>query len=199
MLAAAIIAGGFAEGQKIFALYTPAAEGRPPVYDVRNAGQKIALYRCFYTAWATLILLIPALVFFWFRRRSEKAFLWWQVFWTVSYAAFLVHFFWATMIFFEGDWQAMQNTTRVKAFWPDIIVTVWWGIDVLLSWLIKKENRLIGVQRVAVHLAVFTLFALGALMKGEVLFSKILGVSLVAAVLFALVQYARGRKVILLD
>ena len=136
-----------------------------------SESQRLDLNRTFFTAWAALILITPALCTFWFRRTSEVAARYWLAFWTISFIAFLVHFYWSVFVMFGGEWSRIfskvENGGRVTAPVFDTIFTVWWGIDVLLAWLIPSEKGLIRIQRVLVHISAFVLFLLGSVKEGE--------------------------------
>jgi hypothetical protein len=169
----------------------PAGPDTPsPVADVPQAAVK-TLYRSAYTAWAALVLMIPAFVYVW--RRNSGAWAPWQAWWTVSYIAFAIHMFWAMAIFFGGDFDAMQTSTRVSAFWPGIALLIWWGIDVVLSFLVR-ETALIRIQRIIVHLLAFVLMVGGSLVKGETLPIKALGLVLLLATLASGIAAYRARR-----
>ena len=154
----------------LFSLSPPCPElpcNRTPFLE----SQRLDLNRTFFTAWAALILIIPALCTFWFRLTSEAAAKYWRAFWTISFVAFLVHFYWSVFVMFGGDWSRIfdkvENGRRVTVPVFDTIFTVWWGIDVLLAWLIPSEKGLIRIQRVLVHISAFVLFLLGSVKEGE--------------------------------
>jgi hypothetical protein len=190
----------------LFSLSPPCPQCAKPFIE----SQRLNLNRTFFTAWATLILVTPALCTFWFRRVSESAAKYWLAFWTVSFIAFLVHFYWSVFIMFGGEWNIIldkvKNGGRVTAPLFDTIFTVWWGIDVLLAWLIASEKGLIRIQRVLVHLSAFVLFFLGSVKEGELngsggkpIWSVAIGLTMGAAVaislLIWLVRWLKRRKV----
>jgi hypothetical protein len=153
--------------------------------------QRLDLHRTFFTAWAALILVTPALGAFWFRRSSPAAARYWLAFWTVSFIAFLVHFYWSVFIMFGADWgrifDKVENGRRVTLPVFDTVFTVWWGVDVLLAWLKTYENGFIRIQRVLVHLSAFILFLFGAAIEGEVDASRALGIAMGVAVFTSVV------------
>jgi hypothetical protein len=170
--------------------------------------QRLDLNRTFFTAWAALILIIPALCTFWFRQTSEAA-RYWLAFWTVSFVAFLVHFYWSVFIMFGGEWSRIfdkvENGRRVTVPVFDTIFTVWWGMDVLLAWLIASENRLIRIQRVLVHISAFVLFLLGSVKEGElngsngkpawsVALGMIMGIAVSSSFLIWCIRWVRNRR-----
>jgi hypothetical protein len=187
-LGGAFLAASLTGNDALFTL-VPQGGGQP---DVFQESQRVDLHRTFFTAWAALILLTPALCTFFFRRSSARAARYWLAFWTVSLLAFLVHFYWAVFVMFGNDWgRILQAKARVSAPVPDTIVTLWWGLDVLLAWLVRSENLWIRIQRVLVHLALFVLFFLGSAKEGELLLSKALGIAMAVAVLISFLIWIR--------
>jgi hypothetical protein len=170
------------QGTEFFPLVPP-----PPDNTEANSfleTQRLDLHRTFFTAWATLILVTPALCAFLFRRSSESAARYWQAFWTVSFIAFLVHFYWAVSVMFDNDWNRIAAADhRVSAPVLDTIVAAWWGRDVLASWLVTSEGLWVRIERSLIHLVVFALFFLGSAKEGERTESRVLGFAMGAAVL----------------
>ncbi|CAN7415211.1 hypothetical protein LJR129_002614 [Acidovorax sp. LjRoot129] len=160
--------------------------------------QRQDLYRTFFTIWAALVLVTPALVFFVWRRGSALAGSLWRAFWTASLLAFAVHFYWAVVVMFGNDWGRILHTPRVSAPVLDTVFAVWWCIDVLLAWAYRGEPGWVRVQRWLVHILAFILFFMGAAREGELLASRALGWSMaviVAAALgWALWQRLRQRR-----
>jgi len=185
-LAGAFLAASFTSDKNIFQLAHPQG-GEPDTFPV---GQRLDLHRTFFTAWAALILVTPALCTFLFRRNSESAARYWLAFWTVSFLAFLVHFYWAVVVLFGNDWHRIfQAHARVSAPIPDTIVMVWWGVDVMLAWLMQSEKTWVRVQRMVVHLAVLVLFFLGSALQGELVWSRAIGYAMGAAVLASVIYW----------
>lgn len=182
VLGGAFLAASLTRGSDIFRLVPPPPDNTAP--NIFQEAQRLDLHRTFFTAWAALILITPALCTFLFRRSAESAAKYWLAFWTVSFIAFLVHFYWAVFVMFGNDWnRILQAKGRVSAPIPDTIVTVWWGLDVLLAWLTVSERLWIRIERTLIHLFVFALFFLGSAKEGERTLSKILGIAMGVAVL----------------
>ena len=197
VLGGAFLTASLTLEKKVFSLIPPPEKTAPtnvPVSPDIQETQRLDLHRTFFTAWAALILVTPALCAFLFRRSSRSAAGFWLAFWTVSFIAFLVHFYWAVVVIFGNDWRLIFNTTRVSAALPDTIFTVWWGLDVLLAWLIQSEGFLIRIQRVLVHLFAFVLFFAGSAVQGEIWWSKALGFAMAATVLIAFLVWLLKRR-----
>lgn len=194
VLLAAFIAAQLSAGAGTSDLHRLEATGtsNPAAYPYPE--NSVIYYQTMFTAWATIVLLIPALTAFWFRDHSERAAEKWLLFWTVSYIAFLIHIFWAMFIYFEADFKWMINSPQVSAFWPDLFVGAWWGVDVLLAW-IKTEERWVRIQRITVHAIVLAFFVVASVYEGAFIMSKILGSALfLSAATSAVVAIVRKRS-----
>jgi hypothetical protein len=103
---------------------------------------------------------------------------------------------------FGADWgrifDKVANGRRVSAPLFDTVFTVWWGLDVLLAWLILSEKGLLRVQRVLVHISAFALFLLGSAVEGERPASRALGIAMGVVVLTSfiirLIRWLKDRK-----
>lgn len=191
LLCLALLTGGafigawLTQDQALFSLLPPggaAADILP--------GQRLDLHRTFFTVWAALILVTPALCLAAFRDSSVQAGRYWLAFWTVALLAFLVHFYWAVGVIYGYDWERIRHTARVSAPVLDTVFTVWWVVDVLLAWCYRHDRWWIRTQRVLVHLLAFILFFMGAAKEGELVASKALGIAMAVAVLVGLLVRA---------
>ena len=189
----AFIAASLTQHQQLFSLSPPGQTA----HDVEES-HRLELHRTFFTAWVALILATPALCAFWFRSSSERAAHYWLTFWSVSYVAFMIHLYWAIVIFFDADWGRIFNTPRVSAALPDIVLAVWWGADVILGWLNLPETVLLRIQRIGVHLLAFILFFAGSALQGELPLSRALGFLMGGAVLISfvlwLIRWLKARE-----
>jgi hypothetical protein len=133
-------------------------------------GHTLTHYRVIFTIWATAILLTPALCFFILFKPGvvEDS---WRSFWTFSYVAFLSHLYWTVIATFHGNlWEIFHSQSGVATNPEriveqpglDSVLALWWGLDVALLWLVRRDVRWIRLQRGAVHLVAFTMFV-GAL------------------------------------
>lgn len=189
-LASAFAAAWLSRDVSIFSLAP--APGKPP--DML-ASQRLDLHRTFFTIWAALLLVTPALCLFPFRRRSELAARYWLAFWTVALVAFCVHFYWAVVVIFGNDWKRIMSTPRVSAPVLDTVFALWWCADVAIAWLIRSEATWVRVERTLVHVLAFVLFFMGAAREGELLASRFLGWTMAGLVAAALAAWlARLRK-----
>jgi len=188
LLAGAFAAAWLTRGQALFSLL-PSGSSVP---DLQPA-QRLDLHRTFFTIWAALILVTPALCLFPFRHRSARAARYWLVFWSMALLAFLVHFYWAVEVIYGHDWERIRHTPRVSAPVLDTVFMLWWVLDVALAWGWRARRRWVEVQRTLVHGLAFVLFFMGAAREGELLTSRLLGYALAAALLASVLWWLLAR------
>jgi len=197
-VAAAFVSANATRNDPIFSLSPPVKDTAPHsvVPDVPEA-RRLDLHRTFFTAWAALLLVTPALCLFPFRRSSAKAAGYWLAFWTASYLAFLIHLYWAIFVIFGGDWARISNSPRVSAPVIDIVFAAWWGVDLLLAWAVRDDKSLVKFERVLIYLMAIALFIAGSAIEGEIWLSKALGFTSAGAIALALfvwiVRHLRAR------
>ena len=194
LMVAAFVAAWLFEDHGLLSLVPPASADDPnPVPDVQD-GEEIALYQAAFSAWAALVLLVPTYVCFWFRAASGRARALWLAFWTMGAVAYLVHLAVSMFGFFQGDFAWMTSSTRVSAFWPGMVVALWWPVDVALAYARGEDALWIRIQRVALHLVVLILFVGGSLGTGELGLARALGLVLLLGALGSLVRWAMTRN-----
>lgn len=87
LLASAFALANYTHDSGLLSLIPPPTDANPnPDPDVTQ-DRVFSLYLSAYTAWAALILLIPAYIFVWFQNRYQS----WLAFWAASYVAYVVH------------------------------------------------------------------------------------------------------------
>ena len=190
LVVSAFTAAYYLQNANLLSLIPPPTDANPnPTADVTPA-RVLSLYQSAFTAWAALLLLIPAYIFVWFRAHYAS----WLAFWAVSYVAYVIHLYVSAFWFFEGDFAAMTSSSRVSAFWPGMAILVWWGVDVLIG-LAKTQGKWVTIQRVIVHVLVLVLFVGGSAVKGETAVVQLMGWALFGAGVGALVvSYLNTRK-----
>lgn len=153
------------------------------------------LQRTFFTAWSTMLVLLPVVVMFWRRRISARAAAVWRVYWTLGYVAYAVHLVWAVGLFFRFDLTRMLHSPEfVTVPRLGMVVTVWWGIDVFLAWRSPAEPRWLQAQRIVIHVLIVGLFIAGSLLEGSYAVSRVLGALLTAGVLAGIVARLRHSR-----
>src|SRR5262249_53354105 len=114
----------------------------------------------------TVPLLTLALCFHVFSR-SNAPNTYWRAFWTAAYLAFLVHLSWAVFGTCGGDWHVVFNSKvatpqfpecTIEQPGPDLFLAAWWGLDVVMAWLVSDNIKWVRVQRGAVHVLAFIMF-----------------------------------------
>jgi hypothetical protein len=122
-------------------------------------------YRVIFSIWACIFLLTPALCFHIFSR-SDDTNNYWRAFWTFAFLALVVHLYWAYAgscgysvdTIFHNDPHGPFPGCIIDHPKPDLFLTAWWGLDVLLAWLITDNIKWVRVQRGLVHLLAFAMF-----------------------------------------
>lgn len=173
-LLASVIAAWLLSGSGIMSLIPPGGTEPDAV------GREFWLYLSAFTAWVTTILLIPVFVTVWTRRRSEGSYAVWHAFWSAGLVAYLIHLAVSMFGFFGGDFGWMTNSSRVSAFWPGMLLALWWSADLWLA-RTRQDTGWVAVQRGVVHLLAFVLFVGGSAVKGELL--TIRGIGLILSVM----------------
>lgn len=177
------------EGSGMLSTVPPATEANPTPQVDTDESTILALYQSAFTAWAALILLIPAYAYY-LSQGGTRA---WLAFWTVSYLAYLVHLYVSAFLFFGGDFAWMTTSSRVSAFRPGMLLIPWWGLDIALA-VKGVEAAWVRIQRGVLHLGTFVLFFGGSAVKGETMTIKALGVALALVALMALIKGVRLRR-----
>ncbi len=159
-----------------------------PDADKIPVSKTFAFHATIYTIWVTIILCLPAFSSVWFVRRSRQASVVWLAFWTMGLFAMLIHQYMAMGILFEWNWQhILHDTVRVTIPIPDLVLTVWWMIDVALGWVfLKYSNTLIHAQRLLLHSLLLVIFLIGFIREGESVLSQIIGIVAAICVLIAI-------------
>ena len=167
------------------------------------SGHSVDYYRVIFTLWAAVILVTPALCFHIFSR-SDAPNSYWRATWTFAYLALLVHIYWAVSGTCGGDWHAVFNSKVaspthpecvVEHPGPDFFLAAWWGLDVLLAWLVSDNIKLIRAQRGALHLLVFAMvFGATVLASKAGIVAHLLGIIMALAVVGCLVLRVITRE-----
>jgi hypothetical protein len=188
--------GGWLPAAALLGVVTAAALTGPWWFPLAAADGSVrpeVLQRTFHTAWSTMIVLLPAVVMFWRRGFSVRAATEWRVYWTLGYVAYAIHLVWAVGLFFRLDLARMLNSPEFVTL-PRLgmVMTVWWGVDVVLAWRSPAEPGWVRAQRIVIHILVVGLFIAGSLVEGSYAVSRVLGALLTAGVLAGIMARQRG-------
>ncbi len=162
----------------------------------RPQGHTVMYYRIRFTTWTAAFLVIPAFCFY-ILRRPVGIPSYWVLFWTAAYLALLARFCWWVFARYAGGSSAFLpnldgiNSGSQGAFWhpiPDLLLVVWWGLDLLLAWAfvlgpISNNPGSVVIERGLLHAFAFIAF-LGAAVfaPGAGVVMIVLGVALFLAV-----------------
>jgi hypothetical protein len=117
----------------------------------------VDLHRAILSIWLSTLLLIPALCLYTLPTYSVAQSNYARLFWTFSFLAYLVHFWYAAFVIFggiEGTWRNMRHPVAATNF----VLTAWWGLDVVLTWLAPPEARLVWLLQGAARVFIFLVF-----------------------------------------
>ncbi len=162
--------GAFLPAAVLLALAFGAAAVAPLLAAGEN--QPAVYYRALFTFWATLVLLIVAFCVYILEPPVTTAPTW-LLFWTFAYGAYLCHLWSAIPDLLQGNLRALFAAAVVGTAgpvrllgWPytEILLLVWWGFDVLLGWLIPQNGKRVRIQRGLLHVVIFLLFLLTAIL-----------------------------------
>ncbi len=106
----------------------------------------LPLLRLIFSIWVSTLLMIPAVCLYILRGESAERARLAQLFWTFSYAAYLVHFYYAAFVVFggvEGTFAHMRREIAAVNFF----LTGWWTLDVLVAWLAAPGHPLARLER----------------------------------------------------
>jgi len=108
----------------------------------------VLYYRVIFTIWAAILLLSPALCFHVFSR-ADAPNTYWRAFWTFAYLAFLTHLYWTIFATYHLNWFEIFHSQEgpgidpervVQHPGPDLFLAAWWGLEVLLAWLVSDHK-----------------------------------------------------------
>lgn len=179
LIVGSFIAAGFTQHIDTLFSLSPrvSSEVAIPSLDIIPDEKKYLFHVTIFTVWATMLLCLPAFCTVWFIRKNQTAGNYWLAFWTTGLIAMLVHLYLAMGMLFDWNWQhILEDTVRVTIPKPDLILTAWWILDVILGWsLLYSKNMIIHGQRVLLHFALLIIFLIGFIREGEILLSKVIG------------------------
>jgi len=154
------------------------------------------LGRTVYSLWVSLGLAGAALAVYAFAHPGAAFERHWRLFWTVAYLAYLVHVATAltylAKLYFTtglGPYGAALDHLGLAIAAVNTLLTVWWGVDVVLSWLTRAPAKWIRWQRLGVHVLALALFFVSAsVFRGG--FVAVLGWLMLGSVVVTLIWHA---------
>jgi hypothetical protein len=149
-------------------------------------------FRVVNTIAVTYFLVAPALCLFAYRKAGEPMGAW-LAFWTFAYAAYVVHLYWAIAGMMGGRTELIFRCKNlVEHPYNDTALTIAWGLDVLLAWLVVattgdiwKSPPWIRAWRGLVHFWLFAALVLVWVTKAENWYVRGVGLAMTVAVLLS--------------
>jgi hypothetical protein len=150
-----------------------------------EAQQSIAHARAAYTIWVTMAFLIASLCLFFLPGESEAKMNYWLLCWTFGLIALMVHFYFTIGVIFHGSLREVYAAQGAIIATSNFVDLGWWGLDVLLAWLVPWRVRWIETERTAAHLYIpLTFFISAVVIKHG--FVRGLGLVMTAALVLSL-------------
>jgi hypothetical protein len=163
----------------------------PQLRPVPAGTSLLALNRAILTIWLSTALLIPAVCLYVLPARSAAQANYARLFWTFSYLAYLVHFYYAAFVIFGGVAGTFEHMRQPIAA-TNFLLTAWWTLDVLIAWLAPPERPWVRRERAAAHAFIFLVYVITDLFLRPT-FVRYLGILLLVSVLLCLlVRLASG-------
>jgi len=106
----------------------------------------LALLRAVFAIWLSTLLMIPAACLYILRGESEARRRYSLLFWTFSYLAYLVHFYYTAFVIFGGVEGTFQNM-RTWVAGTNFFLTAWWTLDVLIAWIARPDRTWVRWER----------------------------------------------------
>jgi hypothetical protein len=150
------------------------------------------------TVRVTMVLFTIAMCFFVLPDESERNKAYWLLFWTISFASYLVHVYFSFVLYFHGSINEFYAAQGVLVATTNLVTTFWWLLDVVLSWTERSNAKWISVERVIIHVLILFTFFLSTVILHAVDNKEtiviILGVLQVVAVLICYIIRLKRNK-----
>lgn len=136
--------------------------------------------RLAYSIWASLVLATVALCLYTLPNPTLQRRVYANLFYTFSYLAYLVHFYYTVFALFggfAGMWKGFPHFIAIA----NLLLTVWWPVDIVLAWRDPPAARWLTIERFLARLFVFLSFFLSSVvfLPGRV---TVLGVAMAVCV-----------------
>jgi hypothetical protein len=140
--------------------------------------------RMIYSVWASMALLVPALCLFWLPTRSPAPKNYWLLCWTFAYLLYLVHFYYAVVVHYHASIGEVFREQGTRIATSNFIDTIWWGLDVVLAWVVTADHKWVRIERYALNVFLPLTFFVASVVifKG---FVNVLGYAMTAGLLIS--------------
>ena len=144
----------------------------------------LALYRAILTIWVSTLLLIPALCLYTLPSSGSCQANLARLFWTFSYLAYMVHFWYAGFVIFGGIAGILENMRPPIAI-TNLVLTAWWTLDVVLTWAVRSDGLVVRLEQILARTLIFLVFAVTEIFLRPTMI-QYLGITLVVCVAISL-------------
>jgi hypothetical protein len=143
------------------------------------------------TALLALLLATPALAIYFYYAGRRSLGIWWRTFWTFALLAYLLHFWWAFVLTFGSDVEAVALRQSNLVAISNFAVTILWTLDVIAAQL-GLRGKTVALLRLVTHVLVLVSFALATVVFREG-FTFLAGAVALAVVTAALIARIAER------
>ncbi|HKY27219.1 MAG TPA: hypothetical protein VJM12_04655 [Pyrinomonadaceae bacterium] len=155
--------------------------------------EALVYYRIIHTIWLTMAFLIVAEVLYFWPGDSEQKRNFWLLCWTFGFLAYVVHFYYTVGVVFHGSLREVYAKQGVMIATSNLLVTAWWGFDLILAWFVRSRAKWIRIQRTLAHLYIpITFFISAVVIKRG--FVRGLGIVMTVAILISILARLISRK-----
>jgi hypothetical protein len=151
----------------------------------------LALLRAVFAIWLSTLLMIPAVCLYILRDESDARWRYALLWWTFSYLAYLVHFYYTAFVIFGG----VEGTFQNMRYWvagTNFFLTGWWTFDVLIAWLADPNRTWVRWERGLALTFIVLVFAMTELFLRPTTV-RYLGASLAALVVLCVLVHLSRR------
>ncbi len=144
----------------------------------------LTLYRANYSFLLSTVLLIPSLCLYILPQKSSTKHHYWLLLWTFGWLAYLVYGFYQYLAIAKGIPGVFAASGSVIVA-SQVLVALWWALDIALAWLSNSQASWIRVQRLGAYIYISLSFLIASLMGADK-FSFWLGIILAIAIVISL-------------
>ena len=167
-----------------------------------NFRDDFIFYKLLYTARLTMFLFNIAFCLYILPGTSETKYKYWLLFWTGSFISYAVHIYYSFFIYFEGSLSKFYDAQGVFVATLNVIATLWWLLDIILSWFSNSNTTWIWTQRTGVQIYLFILFFASTVILHNVdhkeTFVVLMGVLLgISSAVCLFIRIRSGKKTVL--
>ncbi len=150
--------------------------------DLPVVPEDLNYFRVIFSIVVTILLITPAFCLFVLQGKDGPSDTWRNLY-TFAYVSYMIHLYWAIFGMMQGDWMMMfGHKELVMNPEGDILVTIWWTLDLALAWMVARDRPWIRIERGVLQIALAVGFIGSAITKGDGLIS-VLGYLMTLAIL----------------